>query len=193
MEESKNTYDRRTLKTRKAIKDALCELLVEKELHKVTVKEITDKADINRGTFYKHYLDVFDLYDKMEHDILIDLGMLVLELESLRSEQFFKHLIDYIDDNRPEFRMMFSPNSTCKLRDRFNRILEGLFRQLEAEEIEANISDITLRYHTNYRSRGCTAVIGLWARGNFVEPKEFIIKNLCALDSNTKSFILKNK
>ena len=193
MEESKNTYDRRTLKTRKAIKDALCELLVEKELHKVTVKEITDKADINRGTFYKHYLDVFDLYDKMEDDILIDLGMLVLELESLRSEQFFKHLIDYIDDNRPEFRMMFSPNSTCKLRDRFNRILEGLFRQLEAEEIDANISDITLRYHTNYRSRGCTAVIGLWARGNFVEPKEFIIKNLCALDSNTKSFILKNK
>ena len=193
MEESKNTYDRRTLKTRKAIKDALCELLVEKELHKVTVKEITDKADINRGTFYKHYLDVFDLYDKMEQDILIDLGMLVLELESLRSEQFFKHLIDYIDDNRSEFRMMFSPNSTCKLRDRFNRILEGLFRQLEAEEIEANISDITLRYHTNYRSRGCTAVIGLWARGNFVEPKEFIIKNLCALDSNTKAFILKNK
>ncbi len=123
MSENGNTYDRRTAKTRKAIVNALADLLFEKELHKVTVKEITEIADINRGTFYKHYLDVYDLYDKAEQDIMVDLGMLVLQLEELPSDQYFTHLINYIDDNRPIFRMMFSPNSTSKLRDRFNRCL----------------------------------------------------------------------
>ena len=193
MSENTNTYDRRTAKTRKAIVDALADLLYEKELHKVTVKEITEKADINRGTFYKHYLDVYDLYDKAEQDILVDLGMLVLQLESLPSDQFFSHLVDYIDDNRAIFRMMFSPNSTSKLRDRFNRCLEGSFRQVEAEKKDKSASDITLRYQTNYRTRGCVAIIALWVRGGFTEKKDFIVKMLSELDSNTEKFISKTK
>lgn len=193
MSENTNTYDRRTAKTRKAIIDALADLLYEKELHKVTVKEITEKADINRGTFYKHYLDVYDLYDKAEQDILVDLGMLVLQLESLPSDQFFTHLVDYIDDNRAIFRMMFSPNSTSKLRDRFNRCLEGSFRQVEAEKKDKSASDITLRYQTNYRTRGCVAIIALWVRGDFAEKKDFIVKMLSELDSNTEKFISKTK
>ena len=188
-----NTYDRRTAKTKKAIIDAVAELLTEKELHAVTVKEITEKADINRGTFYKHFIDVYDLYDKMEQDILIDLGLLVLELESMPSEKVFTHLINYVDNNKSVFKMMYSPNNTSKLRDRFNRLLEGLFRQMESDNNNKNISDITLRYQTNYRSRGCTAVIALWSRGNFVESKEFIIKNLTELDSNTAAYINKSK
>ena len=53
--------DRRTLKTKKAILQAFSELLKEKELRKITVQEIVDKADISRVTFYKYYLDVYDL------------------------------------------------------------------------------------------------------------------------------------
>ena len=49
--------DRRTLKTKKAIFQAFSELLKEKELRKITVQEIVDKADISRVTFYKYYLD----------------------------------------------------------------------------------------------------------------------------------------
>ena len=63
--------DRRTLKTRKAICDALAQLLYEKELRKVTVQEIADLADVNRVTFYKHYLDVYDLYEKIEKEVLV--------------------------------------------------------------------------------------------------------------------------
>jgi AcrR family transcriptional regulator len=193
MSENGNTCDRRTAETRKAIINALADLLFEKELHKVTVKEITEIADINRGTFYKHYLDVYDLYDKAEQDIMVDLGMLVLQLEELPSDQYFTHLINYIDDNRPIFRMMFSPNSTSKLRDRFNRILEGSLRQLEAEKKDKSTSDITLRYQINYRSRGCVSIIALWVRGDFAESKDFIIKMLTELDSNTEKFISKTK
>lgn len=56
---SEKKTDRRTLKTRKAICDAFAELLAEKELHKITVQEIADNADVNRVTFYKHYLHIY--------------------------------------------------------------------------------------------------------------------------------------
>ena len=113
--------------------------------------------------------------------------------EDLPSDQYFTHLINYIDDNRPIFRMMFSPNSTSKLRDRFNRCLEGSFRAYEAEKKDTPVNDITLRYQTNYRSRGCVSVIALWVRGGFVEPKDFIVKTISDLDSNTEKFISKSK
>ena len=53
MEDKK--VDRRSLKTQRQIKEALCELLTIKELRHITIQEISDKADIHRVTFYKHY------------------------------------------------------------------------------------------------------------------------------------------
>ena len=46
--------DRRVRKTRSAIKSSFIELLNEKELEKITIQDIADRADINRGTFYLH-------------------------------------------------------------------------------------------------------------------------------------------
>ncbi len=102
MEEKKT--DRRTLKTRKAIYDAFMEIVTGKELHKITVQEISEVADINRATFYKHFLDVYDLYDKLEQDILIEWGMLVLKLQELRTKDFFDSLVGYVDKNRNVLR-----------------------------------------------------------------------------------------
>jgi AcrR family transcriptional regulator len=49
--------DRRTRRTRRALQEALLNLAEEKELETITVQEITDRADINRATFYQHYRD----------------------------------------------------------------------------------------------------------------------------------------
>ena len=47
------------------------------------MQEIADLADVNRVTFYKHYLDVYDLYDKIEEEVLLEIGELMLQLEEL--------------------------------------------------------------------------------------------------------------
>ena len=65
--------DARIRYTKMRIKDALFELLKTKNLHKITVTEICEVAEINRSTFYVHYLDVFDLFDKVEEEILSSL------------------------------------------------------------------------------------------------------------------------
>lgn len=55
----------RTTHTKTYIKQALTQLLKEIELEKISVTQICQKAGINRGTFYLHYLDKFDMIDKL--------------------------------------------------------------------------------------------------------------------------------
>ena len=53
--------DRRIKYTKKIIKETFINLLEKKDLNKITVSEICKIADINRSTFYRYYLDVYDL------------------------------------------------------------------------------------------------------------------------------------
>lgn len=184
--------DRRTQKTRKALRGALTELLISKPLHKVTVQEIADLADVNRVTFYKHYLDVYDLYDKIEEEVLLEIGELMLQLEELPSDKLFSHLIAFIDENRTLFRLIFSPNSPEQLRIRFGRMIEGVFRLVEAEKKNTELRDKRLEYQTCYRSSGCLAMIDRWISSDFSEPKDFVISTLSELDLNTERFMLKD-
>ncbi|EEL70861.1 hypothetical protein IGA_00005 [Bacillus cereus HuA3-9] len=60
----KSAYtDLRVARTKEAIRDALTELINEKGFDSITVKDITARANINRGTFYLHYRDKYDLFD----------------------------------------------------------------------------------------------------------------------------------
>src|ERR1041385_36244 len=56
--------DLRIQRTRGLILNAFIELVVEKGFAAVTVQDITERAMVNRSTFYRHYLDKFDLVDK---------------------------------------------------------------------------------------------------------------------------------
>ena len=185
--------DRRTLKTQKALRDALAELLTEKELHKVTVQEIADKADVNRVTFYKHYLDVYDLYEKIEHETLMQLGMLVLQLEKLPAEELFPHLIGYIAENQMIFRMIFSPNNTGMLLSKLSKMIEGLFLKIESEKRGAELADKELGYLSTYRAQGCLAVVSRWVLSDFADAQDFVSKTLSALDSNTEKMFIETQ
>ena len=64
-----NTEDRRVRRSKKAMVDALASLLREKPLNHITVREIAELADINRGTFYLHYKDVYDMAQQLQNEI----------------------------------------------------------------------------------------------------------------------------
>ena len=59
-----NDHDMRVIKTVSAIENALFELLRTKPLGRITVTELARTAQINKGTFYLHYMDISDLYAK---------------------------------------------------------------------------------------------------------------------------------
>ncbi|MGN1166440.1 MAG: TetR/AcrR family transcriptional regulator [Lachnospiraceae bacterium] len=62
--------DLRVEKTENAIKNAFLQLRTKKALEKITVKELCEKARINKSTFYAHYQDIYALSDVMEAEVV---------------------------------------------------------------------------------------------------------------------------
>ena len=62
----KETVNRRVQFTKTALRDAMIELICEKPLTSITVKDVCARADINRSTFYLHYKDVDSLLVAVE-------------------------------------------------------------------------------------------------------------------------------
>lgn len=69
-EDGKEKLDRRTRYTKMVICDALLTLMEQKPFGKISVTEVCKKAEINRGTFYLHYLDLEDVLDQLLQEIL---------------------------------------------------------------------------------------------------------------------------
>src|SRR5690606_36932782 len=73
--------DLRKLRTRKLLRQALVELMQEKGLEKITVSDLTMRAEINRGTFYLHYKDVTDLLQQCQQQLMDELSLLANEIQ----------------------------------------------------------------------------------------------------------------
>ena len=86
-----NENDSRVRRTKKLIRQGLVELSRTKSISKITVKELTDNIDINRGTFYLHYKDVCDLVESVENELYDEFNS---QISALDSQQLLKHPID---------------------------------------------------------------------------------------------------
>ena len=62
--------DRRIKYTKKVIKENFLNLLEEKDISNITVKELCMISDINRGTFYRYYIDIYDLLKSIEQEFV---------------------------------------------------------------------------------------------------------------------------
>ena len=91
-----NTYDQRVRLTKSLIKDAFLELLSRKNVRHITVRELCEKAQINRATFYAHYMDIYDLKEQLENELLESFSRVFIEAceklgtELLSEEMFIK-------------------------------------------------------------------------------------------------------
>ncbi|MBP8763304.1 MAG: TetR/AcrR family transcriptional regulator, partial [Acetoanaerobium sp.] len=85
--------DERVIKTKKLIKTALSELIQEKGFDHVSITDLTQRANINRGTFYLHYQDKYDLLEKFENEVLDDINT--------NAENFIKSIkdIDFLGED----------------------------------------------------------------------------------------------
>lgn len=66
-----------TEQTKANLRTAFWSLYKEKAIEKITIKEITDAAGYNRGTFYLYYKDVYDLFNKIEEELLEEIRILI--------------------------------------------------------------------------------------------------------------------
>lgn len=99
--------DRRNYKTEKAFTEALFHFLKEKNFNKITVRELCEYADMNRGTFYLHYLDIYDLMDKTEQKMLDE----IFDDESGEYRSLPTYVLktfEYIKSHKDIFKMMLT-------------------------------------------------------------------------------------
>lgn len=75
--ENIKTAQTKTARTKRAIQDALIHLINEKGLQNITVLDISRAAKINRGTFYLHYEDKFDLVQQLEETVLAQIEQIL--------------------------------------------------------------------------------------------------------------------
>ncbi|MBQ6449118.1 TetR/AcrR family transcriptional regulator [Cytobacillus oceanisediminis] len=73
MKTNETNSDRRVKKSKKALKNALITLMDQKDFKDITITNIVEHADVNRGTFYRHYQYKEDLLEDLTNDVLSDL------------------------------------------------------------------------------------------------------------------------
>ena len=81
------TESRRTRYTRRAMQDALIELLRDQPLGSITVKALCERADVNRSTFYAHYASIEELLHDIEDETM---AWVTTALEQLLASQILQ-------------------------------------------------------------------------------------------------------
>ena len=181
--------DLRTLKTKKAIFEALAELMCEKELRQITIKELSDKAEIHRVTVYKHFVDIYDVYRQFETMVLLQLGELITEYGSKTIFEVYPVVFKYITENPVIFKMIFSPHNTSGMYQKLLKMVEGLNRLIWAENLGVDMNDRRVKSAIRYHSNGTLAIVANWVLNDFDLPQTYIIQTLSGLDKSTQAYL----
>ncbi len=129
-----NATDLRIIKTRRTIRNALVDLMSEKELSAATISELSARAEINRKTFYRHYRTISDVVAELENEILsefseiiksgndslLNIGAVFRDISALveRRRDFFVRLMTYNHDlfNNGKIKAMLRKTLSVSLR-----------------------------------------------------------------------------
>jgi AcrR family transcriptional regulator len=99
--------------SKKMLKDSFIKLLEKESIHKISVREICDEAQINRTTFYKYYGSPYDLLVEMENDVLTQIGI-NFDSDDDTFENSLKritNIITFIDNNINLCKIIFNNNT----------------------------------------------------------------------------------
>lgn len=103
--------NQRVLLTKRLLKEALLDLLTQKELGQINVTELCRRADINRATFYKHYAVPRDVLREIEQDMVRDLRKLAPKVQTAESaKKYLEDVCAYLYGRRELLRILL----TCK-------------------------------------------------------------------------------
>jgi AcrR family transcriptional regulator len=120
--------DRRILKSQEAIQKAVIELMSEKDFDDITIQDISDKANVGRGTIYAHYADKFDLLDKLIETHINQLRYIFVSTSEMDFIGGTLICLQYFESNYLFFSTMLASKGTPSFRRRFLEFLieEGM-------------------------------------------------------------------
>ena len=176
---STDSIDRRVRKTRRQLRECLISLLKEKKVQDITVRELTDMADLNRGTFYLHYKDVFDLLEKTEAELQDEFNQLVLKHDAVDLKQrpavIFNEIYSLVYENADLIEILLGENGDLNFVNRLKKLIREkclkdwmeVFRSGNAAAFDAFFSFIV---------SGCIGLVQYWLQTGLKETPEQMAK-----------------
>jgi AcrR family transcriptional regulator len=141
----KNRIQRRADRTREKLKEAALDIFSEKSVHAVTVEEITEKADLGKGTLYQHFEDKEQIIVTLVEEAVEHLIRIIRKYDSAPEslEAMLEHLLnahyEFFVEAREEFLLLFQGKLLIKLEsDTLDELEEPYLRYLK--EIEEQVS-----------------------------------------------------
>lgn len=183
MKLSSKTTDRRIQKSKKAMQQALLEWMEKKDFKSITITNIVQRADVNRGTFYKHYDYKEQLLEEIMDGITADLkeafrkpykSKAMVEIPELTasSVKIFEHVLKH----ERFYTLVIASNMLTGFQYKLVSILRSLVLEdlLQAEEDEG----IDRKLQAGYHSHAIFGMIVEWVRGGFEYKPEYMAEQL---------------
>lgn len=155
--------NRKIQMTKRCIREALFECLKEKDINKITISSLCEKADINRSTFYKYYGSQYDVVKEMEQEVI---KLINAQLNDQPKETSFIRLLQFLKSNKETIEIFFA----CNVDNEFPKqvlALDSINNQLE--KVSQNDP-----YIKAYILFGSLAIIQQWIDAGCIESCEEI-------------------
>lgn len=158
--------DHRTRVTKMLIRRAFTELLRQKPIQKISIKELCVAAGIHRGTFYTHYTDIYDLLRKMEEEMLHDLQQALQPLLDPHTKEptpleITTGIFQCLKDNADLCTVTLGPYGDKEFAARLIQI--GQERCVESyRKLFFQATPKQLEYYYAFVSAGCIGLLEKW-------------------------------
>lgn len=176
---AKNFDDRRVRRSRRLLKESLLELMKRKTFSDISVRDVTDAADMNRGTFYLHYSGTVELLQSLEEDLLAELEVLIdahiqETMDDGTVRPLLEPLLDFVVERRETWEVLFSGDAASS----FSQALQALIRKKGAGVVETwfHPQDSQLGdYLLTFLAWGFIGLLKEWFDQDMALPQEALI------------------
>lgn len=179
--------DLRVYKTRMLLKETLVSLIEEKPLRKITIREISERAKINRGTFYLHYLDIYDMVEKLELEVTDKVKEIVDNENPLAMNYLILpvlgKIIEYFYEEQQFIRALISPNGNPYFLTDIQNIMIEHTLKIYKQNFKKH-EDNTVRIAVTFIVSGGVSVFSEWFKSGCKTPIQEIIQTCEAIISH---------
>lgn len=196
------TKAKRATKTRGNIKQAFIELINEKGLDALTVSDITRRANINRGTFYLHFVDKYDLLEQLENETVDQLQSILLgerdipeaDLDQVFPPERIKEALVYIRDDFAFVSTIAGPGGDSQFSRKVKLIIGDLL-DAGLARINMTIKGNDIYPETYAREMilsRAMAIIDLWLANGDATPEQ-VANMICQSKDVAASDLIRSK
>ena len=161
--------------TKKRLKEALLTLLQKKPVNEISVTELSELADVNRGTFYFHYTDVYDILYKTQDEFFREFET-ILDSDKDDKTNIYQYLLkifSFLGDNHDMCSVFFSENNDMKFCNRIKLLVNNHLCSLW-KNTDISCNPMRMEMYNAFIVNGCAGIMKRWLDDGLKETSEEI-------------------